>query len=490
MKKNGSVTVFFVLLLVLAASVVFAFLETARVSCLKTEAYLCTEQAADAVRASYDQDLWKQYHLLFWNLSGTESEKFTDLYELQSDLIEKNWMPEGSQRNFFLLPVHISSITADRYQLASDDAGQAFREQTEKWVKRTITVDGVEKIWKVVTNAETTRLEENGKKQEQDVDTVLEQYDSQQKQADGAEGESQSSETEFPAKTELPKGQVNPLSWMKQMKKKGILALVMDEMELSDKKADWSDSIEKRNMKIGNWTEQDEAAYGARMFLQLYCQGHFLNVVQGHDGINLNYEMEYLIGGKEADEANLRAVVRRLLLLREGANFAYLETDAQKSQEAMSLALGITSAFANPELAEPVKHAILAAWAYAESISDVRILLDGGRISLIKTDAQWQTSLENLGECLNVSADEAETEGLGYESYLQILLLTVPEEKIAIRSMNLIEKNAGVHMDDMLSKILCTYQYEARPLFWEFVQLGNGKMTSYYLQEQEKIIYE
>ena len=56
MRKNGSVTVFFVLLLVLLASVLFAFLEAARVSCLKAEAHLCTGQAADAVRASYQPE--------------------------------------------------------------------------------------------------------------------------------------------------------------------------------------------------------------------------------------------------------------------------------------------------------------------------------------------------------------------------------------------------------------------------------------------------
>ena len=106
--------------------------------------------------------------------------------------------------------------------------------------------------------------------------------------------------------------------------------------------------------------------------------------------------MEYLIGGKTSDVANLKVVVRRLLLIREGINLAYLETDVQKSQEALTLALGVTSAVGNPELAEPVKHAILAAWAYAESVSDVRILLDGGHVSLIKTEAQWRTSLEHL----------------------------------------------------------------------------------------------
>ena len=71
--------------------------------------------------------------------------------------------------------------------------------------------------------------------------------------------------------------------------------------------------------------------------------------------------------------------------------------------------------------------------AYAESVSDVRILLDGGHVSLIKTEAQWRTSLEHIGDCLNVSADETSREGLGYESYLQILHLDGFRRKITMR---------------------------------------------------------
>ena len=136
-----------------------------------------------------------------------------------------------------------------------------------------------------------------------------------------------------------------------------------------------------------------------------------------------------------------------------------------------------------------MKHAILAAWAYAESVSDVRILLDGGHVSLIKTEAQWRTSLEHIGDCLNVSADETSREGLGYESYLQILLWTVSEEKITMRAMNLIEKNLDVRMDDMVSRISCSYEYEAVPLFWSFVQIGNGKLTSYHFSDQAQILF-
>lgn len=489
MKKNGSITVFFVLLLVLLASVLFAFLEAARVSCLRAESHLCTGQAADAVKASYQPEVWKDYHLLFWQRTGTDSEKFADLYQLQKDVIEKNQMINEYRENFFLLPVHSGAITVQQYQLATDDGGLAFRNQAADWVKKTIAGDSIDLIWKVVTNAETEQMEQRGSRQEQEMEDILQQYGSGTENGGTVSGEQNPSETELPFKPELPGVQENPLTWLKKVQKKGVLALVMEEDEISAKEVDWSEAVENRQLQTGNWTEQTSSGSVERMLFHLYCQGNFYNVTRENKEKKLNYEMEYLIGGKTSDEENLKVVVRRLLLLREGVNLTYLETDAQKIQEALTLAMGITSALGNPELAEPVKHAILAAWAYAESISDVRILLNGGHISMVKTSAQWRTSLEHLGDCLSTSADETSGEGLGYESYLQILLWTVPEKKITMRAMNLIEKNLDIRMDDMVSRLSCAYEYEAATLFWNFVQIGNGKLTSYHFRDQAQILF-
>ena len=494
MRKNGSVTVFFVLLLVLLASVLFAFLEAARVSCLKAEAHLCTGQAADAVRASYQPELWKDYHLLFWQQSGTDVDRFADLYQLQKDMVEKNQAVNVSHNNFFFLPVHSRAITVEQYQLATDSGGLAFRKQAADWVKKTIAGDSIDLIWKVVTNAETEQLEQSGIRQEQEVEDVLEQYGSKSEASGTLPGEQNPPEAELPSQPELSGLQEDPLIWMKKVQKKGILDLVMDGNKISEKETDWSEAVDSRQLQSGNWTEQASSGSVERMLFHLYCQGHFFNVTRNGNEKKLNYEMEYLIGGKTSDVANLKVVVRRLLLIREGINLAYLETDVQKSQEALTLALGITSAVGNPELAEPVKHAILAAWAYAQKQYDgdeaqMRILLDGGHVSLRKTEAQWRTSLEHVGDCLNASADETSREGLGYESYLQILLWTVSEEKITMRAMNLIEKNLDVRMDSMVSRMTCSYEYEAVPLFWSFVQIGNGRLTSYYFSNQAQILF-
>ena len=91
-----------------------------------------------------------------------------------------------------------------------------------------------------------------------------------------------------------------------------------------------------------------------------------------------------LIGGKDNDADNLRVTVDRLLLLREGLNMASLMAMPDKQSEAMALAVTLAGATVNPAIIEAVKYGILAAWAYVESVLDVRTLLDGGKISLVK----------------------------------------------------------------------------------------------------------
>lgn len=65
-------------------------------------------------------------------------------------------------------------------------------------------------------------------------------------------------------------------------------------------------------------------------------------------------------------------------------------------------------------------HALLLGLAYGESLLDVRILLSGGKIPLLKDAASWKLSFETLGSLGNllerVDGSEAE-EGLSYTDY-------------------------------------------------------------------------
>ena len=151
--------------------------------------------------------------------------------------------------------------------------------------------------------------------------------------------------------------------------------------------------------------------------------------------------MEYIFGGKDSDEDNLKAVASKLLFIREGVNFACLMADNVKRSEAQALATAIASGFLVPPAAVIIEAALILCWAFAESVLDVRELFAGGRIPLVKSSADWQISLENLPDLMEGldSMRRNDEKGMSYKDYLQVLVLTVSKEKKVMRAMDMIE---------------------------------------------------
>ena len=128
--------------------------------------------------------------------------------------------------------------------------------------------------------------------------------------------------------------------------------------------------------------------------------------------------------------------------MREAANLLYLSTDPVKKAEVDAMALAITTAFGLPVAQQLVSALLMACWAFAESVLDVRELLDGGKTELIKSAAGWQLSLENLPELLNGldSFRKSPERGITYEDYLRIFLLAESEETLSMRMLDMIEQ--------------------------------------------------
>jgi len=512
MKSRGSITLFLAMLLTCFFSAVFAFLEAARVSGLKANCQISTVQAADTVMASYDRTLWDEYHLLFWQTSESDVPNFDAMESLQQDAVEGNQTSSaGSQKNYYMLQVHLAEVTTNAYQLATDDGGAAFQEEAAEMMKYTVAEETLNTMlaWvteKDVSGESQTDLESEAIDALETLETAV-SADEASSAAGGGETAGASSETESGETVEAASdtggggaGTIentakgvsvsdNPLTWVKKMKKNGVLAFVMSEETISQKSIDTSSCIMKRTLESGNMNVSSDQTSVEKMLFYLYLEQYFTDAADDSADHVLEYELEYMIAGKAEDQENLKAVVRRLLLIREAANLAYLESDAEKRQEAAAVAVSLAAAVGHPELEPLVQQGILAAWAYAESLSDVRILLEGGKVSLVKTSAQWHTDLGNLSTTVfSVSGDD-QTEGLSYENYLVLLMWMVSDEKLAQRAMDMIEKNTGVRMDLMVCRAECDYVYEASPLFWNYVTLGQHTFGTYQFRDQNTISF-
>ncbi len=138
---------------------------------------------------------------------------------------------------------------------------------------------------------------------------------------------------------------------------------------------------------------------------------HFDMAVEGDKTGALDYELEYILAGKESDRENMGAVADRLVLLRFVPNYAHLQSSAKKKGEARALAGTLCSLLAVPAVTEAAAQAILLAWAFGESVVDVRTLLKGNKVPLVKSEESWQLSLSGLME-LGSGEDAGDGKGM------------------------------------------------------------------------------
>ena len=75
---------------------------------------------------------------------------------------------------------------------------------------------------------------------------------------------------------------------------------------------------------------------------------------------------------------------------KDGFKLCLSYGDSVKKSEAMALAATISTLLLIPEAAEAVKQLILLAWAAGEGVIDIRSLLSGNKVPLVKTSDNWQ----------------------------------------------------------------------------------------------------
>lgn len=206
------------------------------------------------------------------------------------------------------------------------------------------------------------------------------------------------------------------------------------------------------------------------------------------------YEMEYLIVGKSLDEENLGGAVTRLLAVREGLNLLHILSDSQKREEARSLALVITGAAGFTPLVFLTAFFIMSMWALGEAVMDVRGLLAGNKVVVVKSREDWTLELEGLltmGKQGEVETGGSER-GLGYLSWLKILLLVEDLIRQEYRMMDIMQMNIrkgqenfrmrrGVYQVGIRSRICGKHVFFSLG----FVDRSVGGLAHTYVQEVE-----
>ena len=212
--------------------------------------------------------------------------------------------------------------------------------------------------------------------------------------------ESQFQDTILPSST-----MVNPIEVIQNIRKMGILSLAVPESSyLSDSQINLSSLPSKRNLQQGMGLLSETASdnMAKLMMLEYIIEKFPCYTSEKHSEI-LNYQIEYVIGQKATDIENLKATVNQLLAIRETSNLIYLYSSPSKKAQADALATTLAASLLLPAAQPVISLALLACWAFAESILDIRELLSGGKVPPLKDDNSWILSLEHLSDVWFIS---------------------------------------------------------------------------------------
>ena len=440
------ITVFFTLLTIVFLGLMFALTESVRISGARTQAVNNVDMADYSVFGEYEKKLLDDYELFGVDGAyGTGEFSESKLEERMKTYLDLNAVPsaEGlSSLCFDPWQLSVDECRVTEYALLSDDGGENFYQQAVSYVRTTALTGLVGQLYQYYSDAndlekQQTEYEQDKKASDENMETASSQEEVRRQEL--LEEEEETGISLVP--DTVPE---NPLPRLAAVITRGLLRNVCGDQEISGAAISGSDLQSHRKKAKG--TLELEEKYGGLiddLLFREYLLGVFPCYTEQKESTQLKYQLEYIIAGKKSDKANLKSVANRLLLLREGANYVWLLEHPEVGGAAETLAWLILGWTGMPGLVEVLHHGLLLGWAYGESLMDVRTLLAGHKVPLVKDISTWSLSLDKLssiGELLDAGGSEGAS-GLRYQDYLRILLNLESVEKQKSRGLDLVELN-------------------------------------------------
>lgn len=428
---KGYLTVFLSLILTVTISLCLTLIEGARRNTMVLEAECVTDTGMNSILAEYHRELLNQYELFFIDTSyGTAQPSYENTAEHLQTFMNRNFSGDLKLLPIFsrdFLRMEAGEIKVLEVSAASDEGGAVLRRQIKEYMKEKTGIGYIEKIlgWMEVVGSCGLNSGDTGK-QEEEAWKALEAWEAK------AEEEG------------LKIQEVNnPAAALKTYKKAGILNMVADAEKLSRNRVVLSEYFSSRTALKGTgmnpvWNYSDGPA-------ELVLFHEYILDKTGRYGLPkesgvLAYQTEYILGGKDNDIDNLKHVVNTTLALREAANVLHILSDEQKMGVVKQLSEALAALTTFPQTAPVFQVTLIGAWAYLESLRDVKVLLEGGKIPLLKSKEEWYFGFESVGEFQGTVETEGEKEkGLSYGDYLRIFLLLQDKETTTGRLMDIME---------------------------------------------------
>lgn len=467
-RENAYLTVYLALCITLILSLCLTLIEGVRRNGARLETEIAAEIGLQSILAEYHRELFYQYNIFAVDSSyGTALPAKANTERHLRQYLDKNldykdvFLGFLFYRDFFRLSPEQVSLT--KVSLLTDGGGAVFRKCAADAVKDDVGLNLLKEVQEWVRVIEVNGLEET------DIEAEKNSLDGEIQEYDGMEidiGE------EEPYILRVN----NPTDHIEEQRRKGILKLVLgDDGELSanaiQSEGLFSNRADRGLINQGN-IPIEQSSYEEQLLERFLFQEYLLRYM-GHYGKEdeedaLRYQIEYLVAGEDSDADNLRTVLKRICYIREAANALYLLSDSTKRAEAEFVSQLVCDLALVPELAPILEAAILLGWAYAESIYDIKTLLAGGKVPLMKDEGTWHYS---LGNALSGSLEESGDTGMGlsYEDYLRIFMMCTDLDTLTARAMNMVEAdmrltpgNSAFRLDGCYAELEACIEVESR----------------------------
>ena len=431
-RTKGYLTVYLSLSITMLMSLILALYSGARIGAVKMKTECVADISMNSVLAEYSRELYKQYGLLMVDTSyGTGHHSITNTEEHLRKYAQKNFEPSTFGRltgTSTMTKMYCKNARITGTSFASDNGGAVLNRQILAYMAAdpvegmlTDVDDNIQKLRDA--ELDTTDVEEMARENQEEIDSI----------------ELPTIINEDGEEEEVSLG--NPADSVNSQRGIGVLSLTAGgRIDISTAAADLSRYASNRTKNKGTGLRDNEdISASEKLLIDEYYYEKCGRYGGELDKSLLKYQLEYLIYGQNSDYRNLEKMAQTLLFWREASNFQYILGSSSKQSVAEGVACALTAVLMVPEFKDPVKWSILFAWTFAESISDVNILLEGGRVPLFKSDSTWQLGFaEMLLFRGNIGRKDC-GEGLYYKDYLRMKLgMTDLKEKTA-RFMDIIE---------------------------------------------------
>lgn len=488
-KEKASITVFLSLTVIMVISLMLSLIEVVHFTTVNAYTKAVAKVGIDSAFADYNRVLYEDYGILAVDTGYCG--QYMDLEKMERRIngyLQDNLNSEGLS----FIKANTLGVEILEYGLLKDNYGSALIKEAAKEVAYSIPETLLTKL-----NATSGLVDpdsfDRAKAGELLNDSVREIDENMGAIESDTELESNLSQED----QMLLEQNGNPIDSAKEWKNKKVLSQVLDESRISNKVFTNNEVPSERFANVSNSSVNLSVNSLEKALYTQYLKTKFSSFRNSVHSNGIDYEWEYVINGKKSDMENLEATVVKLLATREIANLSYLSSDMAKQAEAESISIAICAGLAIPILIEPIKWGIIAAWAYLESVLDVRLLLNGGKVSPIKNASEWTSNILQFPMYLDTSVMAREASmGMDYEDYLMIMTMLTSTKNLGLRSLDVLEDGikskegySDIRIENFIYSAKMSFSFNSRPIFASVTPMLNGKLNEYNFTTVEELSF-